>query len=160
MMDWSSLVLKVLEILLPVLALLLVALIGLGVAYLRKQTAKIDHEITRSSMDAALVEADKVARDAVLAVQQMLVDELKASHEDGKLTKEEAQRALETATMEFLRHISDGSLGVLEASLGPVEDWVAGLIEAKVAEQKKSGVVLKVEQLADPLSLRPAGPGS
>lgn len=159
-MTWDSIALKLVEILLPVIGLLLTALIGLGVAYLQKQITRISNEVARESLYAALAEADKVARDAVMATQQQFVDELKQARKDGKLTSEEKAEAARKAQLYFMTHLSSGSVEVLEAAVGPVEQWLTGLLEAKVAEQKQGSVALRVEQLANPLSSRPAEPAN
>lgn len=134
---WDELALQVVELLLPIVVALLVALIGYGVAYLRQKTQEINNKIARESLDAALAEAEIVAINAVQATKQTLVDELKARSEDGKLTRQEALEAIEAAKKRFLASISKDSLNVLIAALGPVETWLENLLEAKVAEIKQ-----------------------
>lgn len=141
---WDGIALQIVELLLPIVVALLVALIGYGVAYLRQKTAEINNKIARDSLDAALAEAEIVAINAVRATGQVLVDELKAKSEDGKLTKEEAKEALETANNYFLSAISKDSLNILTAALGPIEDWLSQLLEAKVAEVKMEQKVLNL----------------
>lgn len=143
-MDWSDIVLRIIELLLPVLVALLVALIGYGISYLKMKTAEVNNKIVRDSLHAALEEAEVVAINAVRATNQVLVDELKANNEDGKLTKEEVLKALQTAKQYFLTTISADSLEILEASLGPVQEWLEQLIEAKVAETKIEKQILSL----------------
>lgn len=143
-MTWNDIGLQFVELLLPVLVAALVALIGYGVAYLRQKTAEINNKIARDSLSAALTEAEVVAVNAVRATNQVLVDELKANNEDGKLTKEEVLKALQTAKQYFLTTISADSLEILEASLGPVQEWLEQLIEAKVAETKIEKQILSL----------------
>lgn len=138
-MTRGDLAVRLIEILAPVIALLITALIALAVAYLQKLTQKVRNEVARNALDAALGEADRAAKGAVLATQQTLVDGLKAAREDGKLTENEAKLALKTAALKFARSISQSSWDVLEASLGPVDEWLEDMLEAKLAEEKKSG---------------------
>ena len=134
---WERFVVSLIEILIPLIGLLITALIGLGIAYLQTKVQEIKHKAARDSVQAALVEAEYQAANAVKAVQQTLVDNFKKAAEDGKLTDEEKQLALEAAKEVFLNSISVGALDTLKAAVGPVENWLTELLEAKVLELKK-----------------------
>ena len=134
---WERFVVSLIEILIPLIGLLITALIGLGIAYLQAKVQEIKHKAARESLQAALAEAEYQAANAVKAVQQTLVDNFREAAEDGKLTDEEKQLALETAKEAFLNSISVGALDTLKAAVGPVEDWLTELLEAKVLELKK-----------------------
>ncbi len=134
---WERFVVSLIEILIPLIGLLITALIGLGIAYLQTKVQEIKHKAARDSVQAALVEAEYQAANAVKAVQQTLVDNFKKAAEDGKLTDEEKQLALEAAKEVFLNSISVGALDTLRAAVGPVENWLTELLEAKVLELKK-----------------------
>ncbi|NLB74634.1 MAG: hypothetical protein GX795_11530 [Firmicutes bacterium] len=136
-MTLSAFALDLVEILLPIIALFLIVLIGYGVALLRKKIEEIDNEIARQSLSAALTEAELVGIDAVLATNQVLVDELKEKSKDGKLTEDEAKEAMGVAKDYFLSHITSGSLKILEASLGPVREWLEGFLEARLSAEKR-----------------------
>jgi uncharacterized protein YnzC (UPF0291/DUF896 family) len=136
-MTLSAFALDLVEILLPIIALFLIVLIGYGVALLRKKIEEIDNEIARQSLSAALTEAESVGIDAVLATNQVLVDELKEKSKDGKLTEDEAKEAMGVAKDYFLSHITSGSLKILEASLGPVREWLEGFLEARLSAEKR-----------------------
>ena len=154
---WEELLFQAIVTLLPLLALLIIALISLGIAYLRKHTQRISNEVAQTSLLTALAEAESQAMKAVKATNQTLVDELKAGRADGKLTEEEKRKALEAAKIAFMRGISSGTLETLEAAIGPVEQWLTDLIEAKVAEAKEpSETVRTVDKLANPLLSSPA----
>jgi len=134
---WERFVVSLIEILIPLIGLLITALIGLGIAYLQAKVQEIKHKAARESLQAALAEADYQAANAVKAVQQTLVDNFREAAEDGKLTDEEKRLALEAAKEAFLNSISVGALDTLKAAVGPVEDWLTELLEAKVLELKK-----------------------
>jgi hypothetical protein len=134
---WEGFVVSLSEILIPLIGLLITALIGLGIAYLQAKVQEIKHKAARESVQAALAEAEYQAANAVKAVQQTLVDYFREAAEDGKLTDEEKQLALEAAKEAFLNSISVGALDTLKAAVGPVEDWLTELLEAKVLELKK-----------------------
>lgn len=134
---WERFVVSLIEILIPLIGLLITALIGFGIAYLQAKVQEIKHKAARESLQAALAEAEYQAANAVKTVQQTLVDNFREAAEDGKLTDEEKQLALETAKEAFLNSISVGALDTLKAAVGPVEDWLTELLEAKVLELKK-----------------------
>lgn len=134
---WEGFVVSLSEILIPLIGLLITALIGFGIAYLQAKVQEIKHKAARESLQAALAEAEYQAANAVKTVQQTLVDNFREAAEDGKLTDEEKQLALETAKEAFLNSISVGALDTLKAAVGPVEDWLTELLEAKVLELKK-----------------------
>ena len=134
---WERFVVNLIEILIPLIGLLITVLIGLGIAYLQAKVQEIKHKAARESVQAALAEAEYQAANAVKAVQQTLVDYFREAAEDGKLTDEEKQLALQAAKEAFLNSISVGALDTLKAAVGPVENWLAELLEAKVLELKK-----------------------
>lgn len=147
---WERFIISLIEILIPLIGLLITALIGLGVAYLQAKAQEIKHKAARDSVQAALAEAEYQAANAVKAVQQILVDNFRKAAEDGKLTNDEKLLALEAAKEIFLNSISVGALDTLKAAVGPVEDWLTELIEAKVLELKQSRVAGEVDKLANP----------
>lgn len=134
---WEGFVVSLSEILIPLIGLLITALIGFGIAYLQAKVQEIKHKAARESLQAALAEAEYQAANAVKTVQQTLVDNFREAAEDGKLTDEEKRLALEAAKEAFLNSISVGALDTLKAAVGPVEDWLTELLEAKVLELKK-----------------------
>jgi len=147
---WEKFVVSLIEILIPLIGLLITVLIGLGIAYLQAKAQEIKHKAARDSVQAALAEAEYQAANAVKAVQQTLVDDFKKAAEDGKLTADEKRLALEAAKEVFLNSISVGALDTLKAAVGPVEDWLTELLEAKVLELKQSRVASEVNKLANP----------
>ena len=134
---WEGFVVSLIEILIPLIGLLITALIGFGIAYLQAKVQEIKHKAARESLQAALAEAEYQAANAVKTVQQTLVDNFREAAEDGKLTDEEKRLALEAAKEAFLNSISVGALDTLKAAVGPVENWLAQLLEAKTLELKK-----------------------
>jgi len=147
---WERFVVSLIEILIPLIGLLITVLIGFGIAYLQAKAQEIKHKAARDSVQAALAEAEYQAANAVKAVQQTLVDNFRKAAEDGKLTDDEKRLALEAAKEVFLNSISVGALDTLKAAIGPVEDWLTELLEAKVLELKQSKVAGEVDKLANP----------
>lgn len=142
---WQEIWIEAIPILVPALAGLILAVLGLATAYLRRMTAQIDGEVARRALDSAIAEAHLAAATAVRETQQTLVDEWKKAKEDGKLTPDEQARALEAARNKFRQVISQRSLDILLAAWGPVQEWIDSLLEAQVQ-------ALKVQQ--DPLRVK------
>jgi hypothetical protein len=137
-MVWADLGFRLLELLLPIIAALITVLIAIAIAYLNKRVQRIGNDIARESLDAAIWELRRVASNAVKNVNQVYVDDIKASRADGKLTEEEKKQAMLKAKMYFANQIPDGIESVLEKSLGPIENWLDDYLETLVAEEKKS----------------------
>ena len=125
-----------LQLLIPVAVTALVALLSYATAFLKEKASGIKQEGARNAVYAALDEASRVAKDAILATQQTFVADIKAKATDGKLTKEEAQEAIETAKNYFVNALSSNSLEILEAMMGPIQSWLTQYLEAKIGEMK------------------------
>ena len=147
-MTWSTIAMRVMEALLPLLALLVTVAVGYLISLLRVQAEKVKNETARASLLAAIAEAERVAVDAVQATNQVLVDGLREASEDGKLTKEEAQAAMRMAVEYLQSHLTPGALQILQAAYGPIEEWIEAYLEAKLAQQKSP--YLEVHALANP----------
>jgi dGTP triphosphohydrolase len=130
----DKLMITAIEVLVPLATALIVAGIGYLVAFLQAKTAAIKFSVLRTSLDAALMEAGNVAIEAVQYVKQTFSDDIKAASADGKLTKEEAVEALQKAKDYFLSHITEHSASILIKAVANWEEWIAGLIETKVAD--------------------------
>lgn len=147
-MTWSTIAMRVMEALLPLLALLVTVAVGYLISLLRVQAEKVKNETARASLIAAIAEAERVAVDAVQATNQVLVGKLKEASEDGKLTKEEAAEAMRMAVEYLQSHLTPGALQILQAAYGPIEEWIESYLEAKLAQQKYPYV--EVHALANP----------
>lgn len=149
-MTWSNVALQLTQALIPIIALALTALLSLAADYLRQKAVGVRQEVARQSLWAAISEAERVGVDAIAATQQVFVADVKAAAEDGKLTAEEARGAMAHAMEYFCGHIAPGTLEILEAAYGPVDEWLRGYLEARLAEHK-GGTVSIVGELAHPI---------
>ena len=140
--------LRLAEMLLPILVALIVAIMGYVIAWLKKQTGKIEQETVRQMFECALDEAYRVDRDAIMSTNQLFVGDIKARAEDGKLTHDEASEAMLRAKEYFIATMTRESLTVLESTIGPLEEWIEGFLEARLAQQKDVQAV--VSKMADP----------
>lgn len=115
-----------------IVATLLMTLIGVLGTWL---TAKLAKREELTNINAAQQEAIKAAQITVGELQQTLVEGLKASHEDGKLTKEEIEALGKMLVDNALKKMSASAIGVLNAAAvditalikGAGEDWIQKL---------------------------------
>ncbi len=148
-MTWNQFWVEVLNALIPLLALAATIAIAMLAEWLRRKAGQVQQDVVRESFLAAIFELERVANDAILATNQILVEKLKEAAADGKLTKEEAEAAMRTAIAYFKVHITPGALQMLEAAYGPIEAWLADYLEAKLAQTKGSPYV-EIEGIVNP----------
>ena len=152
-MSWKQVGVEITLQLLPIIAVLIAGLIGLGLAYLKKKMDLVKNKTMRESINNAIAETEKVAKDAVMGVQQTFVEDIKKKREDGKLTKQEAMQALNKSKNYFMKNLSKDTVQVIESSIGPIQEYAENLIESKLAEFKredKSKIEAELNKLANP----------
>src|SRR5690606_23387279 len=88
-MEWTPIIMQLLLGLAPLVQLVLIAAITYGAAYLRQRYVWTKEARTVDAVEEAL-------KDTVIALQQTVVDELKASN-GGKLSKDDAERIKQMA---------------------------------------------------------------
>jgi hypothetical protein len=135
-MDYNEILVSIVLTLLPVILTGVIALITYGITWLKVKTKDVQNDTAQKALEAALIETEAVAIDAVQGMYDLFVEDIGKAREDGKLTHEEVQQAIENAKDYFLTHISKRSLGIIEASIGPVEQWLQSLLKAKLAGLK------------------------
>lgn len=150
-MTRNDVLMQIIQYLVPVIGAFLVALLGYLVTYISKHQEKLKNDLLREALGAALAEVHVVGRDAIVATQPKLVDDLKAAAEDGKLTKEEAAEAMAEAKLYFITHLSDRSKDVLREGLGPINEWLEDFLMAKLGEYK-GGAQAEVARLENSIS--------
>lgn len=129
---WSGLGWQLLGYVVPVLGALLTALVGFGIQWLRAKTRDLKWQSVLDQLDDAV-------DTAVAAVQQSVVDGLKAAG-DGKLTKFEAKEAAAAALDAVKLTLGTKGLATLasamQAGQEAVEGYLRSKVEAAVAAQK------------------------
>jgi hypothetical protein len=131
------------EIFTAIILPLLVALMGLAIAWINKKKSELSAKIKN---DAAQKYFD-LATDAVLkAVQyttQTYVDSLKKS---GAFTKEAQQEAFERAKLLASTMINQSAKDIITEAYGDFNTWITTQIEATVKETKV--VAVKIDNTA------------
>lgn len=147
-MDWGLIATEFLIALMPVLVLAVTALIGLAAAYVRErwQTAKKSRTVD---------ELEAMAKGTVVALQQQIVDDLKAANEDGKLTEAEKAEIQRRAMLLLQRQITEGQRKVLAGLTADISTWLEQRLEGALAEHKLDvaaaggGVLLEANPLSE-----------
>lgn len=140
---WNEFLAELIMFLGSALIVLLGALIGYAIAYLRSKTEDIKNETMRKAFNFALDEAQRVRLDAVRATNEAYVDAIKKAREDGRLEPEEVKEAARIAAEYWLRHMSQGSKDILIAFLGPINEWLDGFIQSGVPQVKQEKAALQ-----------------
>ena len=86
---------------------------------------------------SAIQEARMVADGVVAGLQVNIVEGLKEKSPDGKLTPEEAKEIMEVAIGQFLCDLSSRALAVIESNADDAAEYIANLIESRLALSKK-----------------------
>ena len=138
---WSNLAVEAVTILMwAATALIVLFLSGLS-NYLQEQARRVENDAARSLILSALAEAGKVGIDWVQATNKVFVDAIKASSEDGKLSKEDAAAAMSIAVEYFKTHLSSRSFQILSEPDGKIDDkWITEFLEARLAQTKAESV--------------------
>ena len=123
-MDWSSIIVMILEGLIPLVFLVLGVLL---VRWLKKKGVKED-ELNY------IQTAYSMLTKAVMSTNQIWVDAIKQS--EGKLTVEQQAEAREKTTEIFKEMITDNVKLAIEAAYGSVEKWLDLNLESAVGEVK------------------------
>jgi len=125
----NSLLLPVLEIVLPILA---TALAGLLTLWITRLAAKAKIQLN-AEQEAVLRQR---IRGAVLHTNQTLVKNLRAAKADGKLTREEAVAALSATVRTATKDLGKNGLATLAAVTGKGETALREVVEEEVAAVK------------------------
>jgi rRNA-processing protein FCF1 len=139
-MDWEPVIRQLLVGLAPLVQLVLIAAITYGAAYLRQRYVWAREARTVDAVEEAL-------KDTVIAVQQTVVDELKAAS-GGKLDEDDAARIKQLALEQLQAKLTEGQVAILQAFTGDVSAWLADKLERVLVEHKLE--VAAVEGLANP----------
>lgn len=103
----------IIETAVQILGEVALALVGLLGAWVLAKIAK-RNELT--NIAAATDEATKAAQQTVLALQQTVVEGMKAAHADGKLTEQEIQQLGVMLLNTAMKKLSDPAKNILQAA--------------------------------------------
>ena len=121
----------VISVVTQVVATLLITAIGVAGAWL---TAKIGKKVELSNINRAKDELIAAAQQTVLELQQTVVEGLKNSAADGKLTEDEINTLAITLLARTKEKMSLPAMQILEAAAVDVNALIRGAGEALISE--------------------------
>lgn len=100
------------------------------------ESAKIQDEQARVIANKTLDQVNMLIQTNVVAMEQTVVKGIKEGIADGKITKEELSNVANQVRENVLAQLSQGSVDILNSTLGDVNGYVNAQIEKQLAELK------------------------
>ena len=98
---------------------------------------KLNDERQRKIVDATLDKVDELLRTNIVALENTTKKDMLALIEDGKIEKEELKKLAENVKINVINQLGEGSMAILNETLGDVNGYLEVRIEEKLAEIKK-----------------------
>lgn len=98
---------------------------------------KLNDERQRKIVNATLNKVDELLRTNIIALENTTKKDMLALIEDGKIEKEELKKLAEDVKANVINQLGEGSLAILNETLGDVNGYLEVRIEEKLAEIKK-----------------------
>ena len=98
---------------------------------------KLNDERQRKIVDATLDKVDELLRTNIVALENTTKKDMLALIEDGKIEKEELKKLAEDVKVNVLNQLGEGSIAILNETLGDVNEYIEVRIKEKLAEIKK-----------------------
>lgn len=124
----------IIEVGVKVIGALAVTLISVAGAWAASKLGQVKQA---ENVTIAISEVENAARLTVLELQQTLVDDLKASAADGKLTEQEKRELGNLLVKKSIEKLSAPSEALLRAAGVDVEKIIQGAGEALIAQIKR-----------------------
>ena len=101
------------------------------------ETKKLKDERQRKIINTTLNKVDELLRTNIIALENTTKKDMLALIEDGKIEKEELKKLAEDVKVNVLNQLGEGSIAILNETLGDVNGYLEVRIEEKLAEIKK-----------------------
>ena len=98
---------------------------------------KLNDERQRKIVNATLNKVDELLRTNIIALENTTKKDMLALIEDGKIEKEELKKLAEDVKTNVINQLGEGSIAILNETLGDVNGYLEVRIEEKLAEIKK-----------------------
>jgi len=142
--------------LLNVLVSIVIALLGLVLAYvtyyIRKVSQRLQEKSKNELIDNAISRLEQLVTVSVQAAEQTVAAELRQAVKDGKVDRSELLALADNVKQQVLAKLNTETLAILKETFGDVDRLVTDYIEAKVLELKQSTAIVEVQQLVNPTS--------
>jgi hypothetical protein len=127
----------VVDLLMPIFGVLVSVACFYLTRWLKEKAEYAKDERLKEYLNGVVDRSTEALKNAVIATQQQLVDDLKAAHEDGKLTAEEKKLAFNNAKNLFLNMVGESGLAELKKAVENIDAWIETMIEKTVNEVGK-----------------------
>ena len=98
---------------------------------------KLNDERQRKIVNETLNKVDELLRTNIIALENTTKKDMLALIEDGKIEKEELKKLAEDVKANVINQLGEGSMAILNETLGDVNGYLEVRIEEKLAEIKK-----------------------
>ena len=101
------------------------------------ETEKLNDERQKAIVDATLDKVDKLLKTNIIALENTVKKDMLELIADGKIEKEELKKLAENVKINVINQLGEGSMAILNETLGDVNGYLEVRIEEKLAEIKK-----------------------
>ena len=101
------------------------------------ETEKLNDERQKAIVDATLDKVDELLKTNIIALENTVKKDMLELIADGKVEKEELKKLAENVKINVINQLGEGSMAILNETLGDVNGYLEVRIEEKLAEIKK-----------------------
>ena len=101
------------------------------------ETEKLKDERQKAIVDATLDRVDELLKTNIIALENTVKKDILELIADGKVEKEELKKLAENVKINVINQLGEGSMAILNETLGDVNGYLEVRIEEKLAEIKK-----------------------
>lgn len=101
------------------------------------ETEKLNDERQKAIVDATLDRVDELLKTNIIALENTVKKDMLELIADGKIEKEELKKLAENVKINVINQLGEGSMAILNETLGDVNGYLEVRIEEKLAEIKK-----------------------
>ena len=101
------------------------------------ETEKLNDERQKAIVDATLDKVDELLRTNIIALENTVKKDMLELIADGKIEKDELKKLAENVKINVINQLGEGSMAILNETLGDVNGYLEVRIEEKLAEIKK-----------------------
>ena len=101
------------------------------------ETEKLNDERQKAIVDATLDRVDELLKTNIIALENTVKKDMLELIVDGKIEKEELKKLAENVKINVINQLGEGSMAILNETLGDVNGYLEVRIEEKLAEIKK-----------------------
>ena len=101
------------------------------------ETEKLNDERQKAIVDATLDKVDELLKTNIIALENTVKKDMLELIADGKIEKDELKKLAKNVKINVINQLGEGSMAILNETLGDVNGYLEVRIEEKLAEIKK-----------------------